>query len=386
MDSKELDDLVYTKGGPCISIIVRTYRLSPSRMQNKEIIQQATARAERILEHKGLSTENRQLLIDRLKALSLDIDFEHTQDGLGIFVSRNTFKKVLFPFPVSQKIIIDDSFETRDLVYLQQFLTPYHVLVLTKKTIRLFSAIGDKLEELKDEHFPVVHEDDYEYAPPSRGTSFGTTLKAFEKDKGIISAIRLRSTLKLADARLSFYLRDESAKIVIAGSKTIRTDFENETTNKRRIAGSVAGSYSKDNQTELGQSCWSAYAKYQMRQNELLVDQLKEEDMKNVVYGIRNVWKATQEGKGLILFVEKNYMRKAYREANDLRIHLSPLKNSTVINDIVDDIMESVYRKKGKIVFAESGELRDFDRIALLLRYPYAEAKMKEKLSSHENK
>ena len=40
-----------------------------------------------------------------------------------------------------------------------------------------------------------------------------------------------------------------------------------------------------------------------------------------------------------------------------------------VIDDAVDEIIETVLNKQGQVVFMENGQLKDYQRIALILRY-----------------
>ena len=370
MDTKTVNTLIDTKGDNCISMIIPTFRFSLDRQLNTEIIRKATTKIKDLLDSKAISAEDKHLLLSELESLTKNIDVTHLMDGLGFFISPKVFHRVEFPFPVEEKIIVSDTFETRDLFYLQHLLASYHALIITKKIVRLFAASGNTLEEIKDNHFPLKHEDEYEYAPPTPGTSYGGTLKAFEKDKGTLSATRFRSTLKQADDMLSAYVSSKESKIILVGTKNLLSDFERLTDHKERIAGRITGSYNEKNFAELPNQCWSAYVNHLREESKLRVKDLEEKNIRDVVYGIRDVWKATQEGKGLMLLVEKDYRRKAYKKVDDVQIHLSPGEGyTTLIPDAVDDVIEQVYGKNGKVVFVDKNELENFDHIALVLRF-----------------
>lgn len=372
MSTTELRDLIDTEGGPCISIILPMANLSPSRRHNPLVIRKAIDAAKSIVDKKVSSQQLRQELNTRLDEQRREIGLTSPGDlngGVGIFISQGFSTWVEFPFSVRKKIIVNDSFETRDLIYLQQFLSRYFVLAISKTTFRLFSATMDRLEEIEDGSFPVLHEDDYEYASPSPGHSYGSTLKPFEKDKGILSAMRLRSTLKKVDSLITRRLKADDDKVVIAGTRSMMTEFENISTLGDRIVGKVAGSFSKRNSSEFSHACWQTYAEHLTDESKRLADQLDDRNILDVVYGVRNVWMETRRGKGRILFVERDYLKRAYRNGDESRIELYPVKGGTLVLDVVDDIIENVYRRGGRIVFVDENLLSAYDHIALLLRY-----------------
>jgi hypothetical protein len=85
------------------------------------------------------------------------------------------------------------------------------------------------------------------------------------------------------------------------------------------------------------------------------------------VDGIRNVWRTAKEGKGLTLLLEKDYQVTAYcNPNNDSHIYLTPPMG---IYDIITDAADVVKEKGGNVVIVENGKLKDFDRVAMILRF-----------------
>lgn len=74
-------------------------------------------------------------------------------------------------------------------------MLPTLVLAVSRKQISLYLYRYDSIEEIKDDHFPFVYTEEYEYAKPSRGTSFGGSLKGFEKDKSVMQKNRFEHFL-----------------------------------------------------------------------------------------------------------------------------------------------------------------------------------------------
>ncbi len=76
------------------------------------------------------------------------------------------------------------------------------------------------------------------------------------------------------------------------------------------------------------------------------------------------------EGRGLMLLVEKDLHHRGYRKDEPGTLHLQPpTKPYTIIPDAVDNLIEVVRAKNGKVIFTENNQLEQFNHLALLLRY-----------------
>jgi hypothetical protein len=271
---------------------------------------------------------------------------------------------------VKEKIILGRNFEIRDLIYFTQFLKPYYLLTTSKKKVRLFKGSGNDLQEIINNDFPKQYKEEYEYARPSIASSSGV-LKDFERDKSILQEIRQMSFLKQADDTLNKYLKDDTA-LFVAGVGEAVANFEHVSHHVNMIAGKIAGNYDIDAVHPLAESVWKQTKEIvKASQDELLLE-LQEDFGKHLaVDGIRNVWKAAKEGNGLTLLLEKDYQVRAYSDPmNDAHIYLTPPAGKYyVITDAADDVIEVVKEKGGNVVIVENGELKNFERVAMILRY-----------------
>ena len=78
----------------------------------------------------------------------------------------------------------------------------------------------------------------------------------------------------------------------------------------------------------------------------------------------------TFQGRGDTLLVEEDFHYPARLDESGTK--LTPTEDITapdVIDDAVDEIIEGVLDKQGKVVFVENGQLTQHQRIALILRY-----------------
>ena len=81
------------------------------------------------------------LVMHKLRAIIKNLNFNTHKKSIAIYVSP-VFEKVLYlDIAVEEKIIIDESFEIRDLVYSKKQLHKYLVLLLSGKESRMYLGI-----------------------------------------------------------------------------------------------------------------------------------------------------------------------------------------------------------------------------------------------------
>ena len=348
-------------------MIIPTSRFRRDGVQNPELIERAILRAKQLLTHSAWPHKQIMALHGKLDSIRERIASIRCHEGLAIFISPNLFKVNVLPFPVKEKIMLGRSFEIRDLIYFTQFLKPYYLLTISKKRARLLKGRGNDLQEIINNDFPKQYTEEYEYAIASSSGA----LKDFELDKSILREKRQMSFLKQADDTLNKYINDDTA-LFVAGVGEELANFEHISHHIRKIAGTIAGNYDIDAVHPLAESVWKQTKEMVKASQDELLLKLQEDFGKHLaVDGIRNVWKAAKEGNGLTLLLEKDYQVTAYSDPmNDTHIYLTPPAGKYyVIADAADDVIEVVKEKGGNVVIVENGELKDFGRVALMLRY-----------------
>lgn len=368
---EDLLALQNAKGNICISIIVPTHRTSPDRRVDKPEVEDAIGKAKQLLQFKYAERDTKPLLQsldDQLK----DIDFIHNTEGIGIYISSSVKLLVHFPFPVKEKIIVDDNFEIRDLLYKINYDRPYYVLMLTEKKVKLFGGSWNNLFEIKGDHWPMRYRDEYAYSKPARSSSFAghAHVKIFEKDKSELEAIRFKDFYRKVDAALNSYLRNDTALIVLAPEKECSL-FEKVSKHKKNIIHKMHGSYGYDNLKSISDIVWPAMFEHLQNERRELINQFTEMIGRNRgVSGIQNVWEAAKEGKALKLLVEKDYHCPGFVTANDYNLHLRPpTAIHKILPDAVDELIETVLQKNGEVHFMDNDLLRDYGHITLITRY-----------------
>jgi hypothetical protein len=349
------------RGYPAVSILLPTHRTSPDNLQDpirvKNLVQQA---AERLLAE--FSKREVESLLARLEALAARIDYRNTLDGLALFVNRDLAREFCLPFAVKERVIIGETFATRDLVFALNRSPRYWVLVLSEKLTRLYEGLRDDLIELAEGGFPMTYEGPGATEPLPGG--FGIRKSAYRDE-------RQRQFFRQVDDAFGQMAAADPLPVVLAGIDRYLAFFNEVSVNKDQIVATLTGSHDKTSPAELVQLVWPLIREYLARQRRQVLQELDEAvGVQRCVSGIGEVWRAAQGGRGATLLVEQDYHCPARLDASGL--HLTPADDPTapgVIDDAVDDLIATVLDKGGHVVFVNKDALRAYQSIALITRY-----------------
>lgn len=370
MDTIVLDELKKNTATPCVSVIMPTHILSSEHILEEIEVKKMLSKAKDLVIEKCGKNNGGEEIITKLKELAENIDHTTKSKGIGLFVSPLVSHLVNFPFDVKEKVMVGNSFEVRDVVYLAETIINYYVLLINDKAIKLFEGSGENLKLIKNNDFPVDLVDDYEYAHTALGSSYGYSLKSTEKDKSIVKEQRFETFLKQTDQKLTTYLTENTPLIISGGTKEL-SSFKKVSAHYKNVVGKINGNYGHLDIQNLGILSFSKIKEYLASEEDMVLKRLGNASAKRLaVSGIENVWKAANEGKGMILLVEKDFAISGYISKDNNSLYLIPPDVPyESINDAADDVMETVMEKKGKIIIVENGKLKDFNGIAMILRY-----------------
>lgn len=360
MNRQELLKIQRFNSYPSVSILLPTFRSAPDNRQDpirvKNLIKQTVARLSQ-----EFSPREFQSLIGEIEKLEASIDYQHALDGLALFASKDFSGVYYLPFPVQERVVIDHTFATRDLVFALNRSTQYWVLSLSEKFTRLYSGTRDHLVELKGNSFPMVFEGPGGTEPMPGGYGVEKSSYLDERHKNFFREVA-KAFGKTAGP--------EPAPLVLAGVDRFIAFYNEVCDHPQIIAGTLTGNHDHTPLSELSRPAWEMMEKHQTRFHTQLLEELDSmAAAKKHAGGIDDCWKAAREGRVARLLVEDDFMYPAILGQNGT---LSPVADSTlpgVIDDAVDELLEAVIAKGGRIYFLKKGLLSGFGSIAAMLRY-----------------
>ena len=118
MSRHDVHLLQQIQGYPAVTITLPTHRKAPENRQDpirvRNLAKEAT---DRLLAEFG-KREVEPLLVRRGE-LAADIDHRDTLDGLGLFVHRDFARAFYVPFSLKERVVVDNTLFTRDLVFVE---------------------------------------------------------------------------------------------------------------------------------------------------------------------------------------------------------------------------------------------------------------------------
>jgi hypothetical protein len=242
MNQRDVRLLQQITGYPCVTITLPTHRTVPENRQDpvrlKNLLAEAT---ERLLGE--FNKREIEALLKRLENQTSTVDFRNTLDGLALFVNQDFARAFRLPFTVKERVVVDESFFTRDLVHALNHSTRYWVLVLSEKPTRLYEGFNHILTEIEEGGFPMVHEGPGGEAPLPGG--FGIKKSAYRDEKHL-------QFFRKVDEALKPFLANDPLPLIVVGVDRYHAFFNEVSAHTKAVIGTVTGSHDKTSPHELG--------------------------------------------------------------------------------------------------------------------------------------
>jgi hypothetical protein len=343
---------------PSVSILAPTHRTAPLNRQDPIKVKNLVRRAiDRLLGE--FNRREVAAVVNHLQELARNVDWEHTLDGLGLFASQVRSAAIMLPFRVKPRAVIDETFATRDLVYVFNRAPPYRVLVLSHKA-RLYDAWTTVLDEHTAKPFPLVH----------RGPGGASKLPG---GQGINrSAVRddaMRAFFRSVDDAVDAVQKANALPLVVVGVERNLAFYREVTRRGASIIGMLAGNHEQSPPNTLGKLVWPVFdAGATLRRTEALVQLDKAVGAQRHSSGIDQVWRAAVGGRCRTLLVEKEFKYPADLSPKGDRLLPYTGKGTASLDDAVDELIERVMDSGGEVFFYPTGDLAAHQRIAAVLR------------------
>jgi len=359
MLQETLHDLKAVHEYPAVSILFNTHRTYPENEKDAIVLKNKVKEVEeRLLAE--LPKRMAEEVIRQVKEVAESVDHRNNLDSLALFANKEMGKYVRLPLQVEERVIVDHTFATRDLLRALLKEGQYYVLTLSQRKARLYQAFNDTfLEEIREEGFPM--ENAKNYAP---------------LDKMELSMARgtdnvVREFFNQVDKALLTLHHRNPEPLVIAGVER-NYHFYREVADKPQIiAGWINQNRDESEAYEILKDAWKV-----MQDNHRKLQEAAREDLAQAVSANRftsdpnQIWRRVREGRGDVLYVEKNYFQPAKVHGDELvLVGKDESTHTGIVDDIVDEIAEHTLRYGGQVVFLDDGSLKEHQGMALKLRY-----------------
>lgn len=351
---KKLKSL-YSKNS--ITVILKTHRTFPDNNQDaillKNLIKDAESRL--LAEHSGREVQE---LIDKLNTLASSINHRQNQESLILFVSNDVVDFVRLPIPVESRVVVDNTFATRDLIRGLHARAGYYVLVLSKDEARLIEASNDKVVQEFTDDFPFKNE-------------FSQVSKSELSDAG-----RLRNLsaefFNRVDKAVNQIRKDNPMPVLVASDQQNYHEYMKIADEPKTILDFfLNGNKQTEKDFNIVSEAWNIVKEdVTKRNNERKADLQKAVSANKFLSDTNEIYQAIKQGKVQTLFVEQGLFQPAIMENDQITYVTDEDRNGKdVIDDIYDELIEMNLKHGGDVVFLPKGELNKFNGFAGITRY-----------------
>lgn len=352
---KELKDIISES---CVTIILNTHRTSPDNKKDSITLKNLIKEAEERL-FADESKRNAKGLVERLKELESKIDHSHNLESLVLFVNEDIAEYTRLPIAVEERVVIDHTFATRDLVRALHLETNYYVLVLSQQKVRLLEAFNDKVVSEIGSPFPIENSQFYstnkaELSNASRQTNL--VAEFFNRVDKEVNKIRKDNPLPVLICTVESNYH-EYLKVADQKQSIIETYL-----NKNRLDKKAHAIVSE---------AWYIIQDYTVEKNNARKAELLTAVSQNKFLSDTNeIWQAIKQGRIQTLFIEQGKFQPAMWENDRIEYVSDELRDKKeVVDDIYDELIEANMNYGGDVVFLPKGELSKFNGFGAITRY-----------------
>ena len=345
------------KSDCCVTIILNTHRTKPDNQKDPILLKNLVKEAEQRLlnDYDKRFAEN---TISRIKTLAAEIDHNYNLESLVLFISDEIAEYTRLPIAVIDRVAVDNTFATRDLVRAMHEQTSYYVLVLSRQNARLIEAHNDKAIQEFSDPFPIRNE-----------TLFATDKLKLSTAKGQDNLIE--EFFNWVDKVVNKAIAENPLPVLLVTEERNYHHYLKVTDKKGNIIGHLNKNRDDEKAHHIVAEAWNIVNDTIKQKNSERIAELKKAvGAGSFASDFTDIWQAIKSGRGKTLFIKKGYFQPA--KIVKEKVLLADEQNSKekdVIDDIIDEMIEMNLTYGGDTVFVEGDELKDFGGLALTLRY-----------------
>ncbi|MDX1673142.1 MAG: hypothetical protein R3211_12455, partial [Balneolaceae bacterium] len=167
-------NLIEQSDNPSISIYLPTHKMGEEVQQDPIRLKNLLSQVDGELENMGMSSTDRDKLLEEPRKL-FDKGFfwQHSDEGLALFITNGFFEYYRIPIKVQEEVLIDDHFLITPVLPMISTEGTFCVLALSRKNIRLLKATRNTTEELDLDDTPTSMEEYRQYNEYEKSLSSG---------------------------------------------------------------------------------------------------------------------------------------------------------------------------------------------------------------------
>ena len=308
---------------------------------------------------RNFSAEQALPVFNMLQHTIQNLNYDTHKKSIAIFVSPGTEKVFYLDIRVKKRIVIDDSFAIRDLVYSKKFNLQYLIFLLNSKSSKMYLGNATNLTLIKSNARGDAAE--FERDMPEMVSNFSDPVKHKE--------VLLNKFIRQMDDGLSLILKAYPLPVFVMGVKRVLGHFKEVSKNNKSIVEYIYGNYEEAGQQKILQAMSPHIENWKhIKQRIILKDIERARSDGRLVTGMKEIRQAAAHKNGRLLIVEKDFV---YSERDDDRLEKDYIEDFNpgkpfFVKDEVDEVMGKILENGGDIEFIDNELLKDYGHIVLI--------------------
>lgn len=273
--------------------------------------------------------------------------------SLAVYASSEGCDVVGLAVQVRERVVVDDTFATRDLVHHDLRSPRYWVLALSLQHPRLLRGHGSRLHPRA---LPL--RDTVEHPSTSRDR------RGRERDDA--TEARRTRRLRAIDMAIGEAVGDDPDPLVVVGVEPTLSRFLGRTRHIARVGGVVRRAADPSPEA-LAATVAPAVAEMLTERRVAALHQLDQAvSAGRASSGLDQVWRDARRERGALLLVEEHFEVAARLRADGTLQRADDTDAPDVIDDVVDELIEIVLSRQGRLEIVPDHTLATHQRIALV--------------------
>lgn len=346
---------------PAVSVLTPTHRREPDNAQDPVRLRNVVAEAKKQIESDPAVTRDRRTdLVQQLDQALAEVDLAHAEEGLAIFAAPGEHQVWSLARTVPERVVLSDTFLTRNLVAAQVSERPFWVLAVSADRVTLWNGGADRVTEERIGGFPRTRS--LEDPNAERKERIGDLPSTFRDE-------RTKHFVRDADTVMSAVLREDPRPLYVTGETAALSLLDEVGTVTKDATHIPHGGLAHGTPDAVWQAVRPLISAEERRDTDAVARELESaRGRKEFAAGVDEVWQNASQGRVRLLAVEENYRVTVRDDGGD---HLIPAESGDLDarEDIVDEIVEQCLETGADVRFVPDGSLGDAKGIAGVLRY-----------------
>lgn len=343
----------------CITIIMTSHRTKPDylkdSLQLKNLIKEVETRL-----MADTSKKEAEMLLKRVNDLAGQIDHSHNLESLILFVNEDIAEYTRLPIKVEDRVVIDETFATRDLIRALHQEAQYFILVLSQENCRLIEAANSKSIREVTQEFPY------------KNTNFIVSNRSAQS-VGSKQTSLIAEYFNQTDKKVNRVRKNNALPVLVCGLEENVNQYMKVADLKDTIFPfHIYKNMINEPVHVIVEEAWKKMKDYIIKRNNERKEELRKAVTENKFLSDTNeIWRAIHEGRIKTLFVEQGRFQPAIlTDDNEIEYVSEDRRNDTgIIDDIYDEMIEANMDYGGDVVFLPKGELNKFNGFGAITRY-----------------